>query len=171
MDRVGKPRGLIRYATQDALAGRPPRLLRPRVVLYPVALAAALGGFGWTLGARPAADVTLLRGTGEPFTLEADGRVVNQVRLRIGNRSRSAHDYGIELLDLAPGAEVIAPENPLPVAGGELRTTSLFVRMPRAGFTAGRRDITVRIRAGDSFQRDFPFNLLGPVDPPAGTPP
>jgi cytochrome c oxidase accessory protein FixG len=171
MDRVGKPRGLIRYATQDALAGRPPRLLRPRVVLYPVALAAALGGFGWTLGARPAADVTLLRGTGEPFTLEADGRVVNQVRLRIGNRSRSAHDYAIELLDLVPGAEVIAPENPLAVAGGELRTTSLFVRMPRAGFTAGRRDITVRVRAGDSFQRDYPFNLLGPVDPPAGTPP
>ena len=47
MDKVGRPRGLIRYATQDALAGKPPRLLRPRVVLYPIALTLFLvGGYG-----------------------------------------------------------------------------------------------------------------------------
>ncbi len=28
MDRVGSPRGLIRYSSQDALAGKPPKLLR-----------------------------------------------------------------------------------------------------------------------------------------------
>ena len=42
MEQVGKPRGLIRYTSQDALAGKPPHLLRPRTVLYPLALRARL---------------------------------------------------------------------------------------------------------------------------------
>lgn len=164
MDKVGRPRGLIRYATQDALAGRPPRLLRPRVVLYPLALALFGGGFVFALGTRPDADVTLLRGTGEPFTLEADGRVLNQVRLRVANRSRSTHAYAITIPDAGPDAEVIAAESPLEVAPREIRTTSVFVRLPRSAFDDGRRDITVRVSAGDAFQEDYRFNLLGPAE-------
>jgi len=164
MDKVGRPRGLIRYATQDALAGKPPRLLRPRVVLYPIALTLFLGGFIATLGLRPDADVTLLRGAGEPFTLEADGTVLNQVRLRLANRSRADHDYIVSVIGLGEEAQVIAPENPLAVRAGELRTTSLFVRLPRSAFEDGRRDITIRIAAGNSFNADYRFNLLGPAD-------
>lgn len=162
MDKVGKPRGLIRYATMDALAGKPKARFRPRVMVYPIVLALFVGGFAWSLGTRPSADVTLLRGLDEPFTVDA-GMVVNQVRLRVANRSRSTHTYTITLLGLADDAVVIAPENPLTVDAGGLRTTSLFVRMPENEFTNGRRDITIRISAGTSFHRDYPFNLLGPV--------
>jgi cytochrome c oxidase accessory protein FixG len=34
MDKVGSPRGLIRYATQNSLEGKPTRVLRPRVLVY-----------------------------------------------------------------------------------------------------------------------------------------
>ena len=37
MVKVGRPTGLIRYTSQDALAGQVRRLLRPRTVLYPLA--------------------------------------------------------------------------------------------------------------------------------------
>lgn len=168
MDQVGRPRGLIRYATQDALAGAPRRLLRPRVVLYPIALTAFVGAFAWALGARPDADVTLLRGAGEPFRLEADGRVANQVRIRVANRSRAEHAYAITILGAEAG-QVIAPENPLRVAAGELRSTSAFVLLPRDAFTGGRREVTVRITAG-GFARNYPFVLLGPSDAPGGGP-
>ena len=44
MERFGKPKGLIRYGTQDEFAGRGnARLSRPRVVLYPIVLAICLG--------------------------------------------------------------------------------------------------------------------------------
>ncbi len=165
MDQVDRPRGLIRYATQDALAGAPKRLVRPRVVLYPIALALFLGAFAYALGTRPAADITLLRGAGEPFRIEADGRVGNQVRVRVANRSRAEHAYGITILG-AEGGEVIAPENPLVVAPGALRSTSVFILLPREAFVAGRRDITVRITAAGGFAESRAFNLLGPVTTP-----
>ncbi len=59
---------------------------------------------------------------------------------------------------------MIAPENPLVVGPGELRTTSVFVLLPRDAFTAGRRDITVRITASGGYVENFPYNLLGPVE-------
>lgn len=169
MDQVHRPRGLIRYATQDALRGEPKKLLRPRVVLYPVALTGFVGAFVLALGTRPSADVTLLRGAGEPFRIEADGRVGNQVRVRIANRSRAEHDYGITILGAEAG-QVIAPENPLRVAPGALRSTSVFVLLPRSAFTNGRRDITVRITAGGGYAESFAFNLLGPTESAEGTP-
>jgi hypothetical protein len=57
---------------------------------------------------------------------------------------------------------VIAPENPVAVKAGELRTTSLFVVGPRTLFHDGERHISVRIAAGRGFQADFPYTLIGP---------
>jgi polyferredoxin len=139
------------------------------VVLYPLALTLFLGGFVVALGTRPAADVTLLRSQVEPFRIEADGRVANQIRIRIGNRSRAEHRYAITILGADSGT-VIAPESPLLVKAGALRTTSVFVLLPKAAFTNGQRDVTIRISAGESFQEDFPFNLLGPVAGPPEAP-
>ncbi|HEX7019119.1 MAG TPA: cytochrome c oxidase accessory protein CcoG, partial [Gemmatimonadaceae bacterium] len=87
MRRVNRPTGLIRYSTRDALDGVPGRKLRPRVVLYPAALALTFGGFLVALDNRAPADVTVLRGLGEPYVVEADGRVANQLRVKIANRT------------------------------------------------------------------------------------
>ena len=38
MDKVGYPRGLIRYSTQNAIDGKPSRILRPRILVYAVLL-------------------------------------------------------------------------------------------------------------------------------------
>ncbi len=41
MDKVGYPRGLIRYDTQHGIEGKPKRVLRPRTIVYATLLAAA----------------------------------------------------------------------------------------------------------------------------------
>ncbi len=41
MDKIAYPRGLIRYATEESLAGRASHILRPRVIVYGLLLAAA----------------------------------------------------------------------------------------------------------------------------------
>ncbi|MEO7458090.1 MAG: cytochrome c oxidase accessory protein CcoG [Gemmatimonadaceae bacterium] len=164
MERVGKPRGLIRYASQDQLAGRPFHVLRPRVVLYPLALAVLLGGFAFALKTKARADVTVLRSQAEPFGMEPDGRVSNQVRVKIANRSLRNHAYAISVTGV-DSAQVVAPESPLAVIAGEQRTTSVFVLLPAVAFTAGRRDVMVHITDGDDFTADIPFNLLGPTAP------
>jgi len=173
MRKVSKPEGLIRYSSQEALAGKPRRLLRVRTVAYPLVFALFFGAFLIALATRAPADVTLLGAVGAPFTREADGRVVNQVRVKISNRTGETRQYAIEYLD-SPGAQLIAPENPLTVASGVSVTTSVFVLQDGARFTAGERRVRFRISDGQRFEREFAWRLPGPADtstaPPRGTP-
>jgi cytochrome c oxidase accessory protein FixG len=163
MDRVGTPRGLIRYSSRDELEGKPKKLLRPRVILYPAALAIAVSLFIYFLGTKEDTDVTILRGIGAPYTLEADGRVINQVRVRVTNRAERARQYRIEVGG-ADGAQVIAPENPLEVAAGELRTTSLFIVAPPSMFDDGERAVRFTLSDGAGYTATFEYNLIGPDD-------
>jgi cytochrome c oxidase accessory protein FixG len=161
MDKIGRPRGLIRYSSRDALEGRGASLLRPRVLLYPAALAVTLGLFAWNLGARPAAEVTLLRGIGAPYRTEADGSVSNQVRIKIANQAGGERRYRLALED-APGAKLIAPINPFPVPAGATRTTTVFVVLPDQGLPDGELDVRFLVDDGEGFSHRFEWELVGP---------
>jgi cytochrome c oxidase accessory protein FixG len=161
MTKIGKPTGLIRYSSRDVLEGRPKHLLRPRVVLYPLALLVALGLLGYNLAIRQDAEVTILRGIGAPFTFEADGRVVNQIRVKVRNREERDRAYRIELLG-ADRAQLVAPSNPLAVGAGQTATTTVFVVLAPEEFHDGERHVTFRIRNGAGFAGDFSYELVGP---------
>jgi cytochrome c oxidase accessory protein FixG len=168
MARVGRAGGLIRYGSRDEMDGRPFSRLRPRVLIYPVALAATLGLLAWQLGTRAPAEVTVLRAQGAPFTLEPDGRVVNQVRLRIANRGAAAERYAISLAGADPGA-LIAPINPFPVPAHRTAETSVFIALPPSAFRDGRRDVVLRVESAadaGAFARNYPWRLAGPSPHP-----
>jgi len=161
MTRVGKPTGLIRYSSRELLEGHVRHLVRPRTVLYPLALAVFLGGFTYALVTRDAADVTILRGTGEPFTRQDNGMIANQVRIKIANRTRRAHDYRIDVGGAAEGT-VIAPQNPLRVEAGASEVTTLFVLLPPRSFDDGERHVTMRVSNPAGFSTTIPYRLVGP---------
>jgi cytochrome c oxidase accessory protein FixG len=161
MDRIGRPRGLIRYTSRDELAGAPRRILRPRIVLYPLLLALVWGGLTVALLGREPADITVLRGPGSPFALLPTGEVSNQIRVKIVNRSGGEREYRIEI----PGEErlrVIVAESRLRVADGRSATATVFVTAPRGAFHDGRRDIRVRVSDDAGFSTTAAYRLLGP---------
>lgn len=168
MTRVGKPTGLIRYSSQDDLAGKKRRLLRPRTVLYPAVLLMLVGGLVTALAVKAPADITVLRGLGAPFTEEADGRIANQVRVKITNRTGGPATYRMRFdnltADLAPAqVTIVAPENPMTVAAGATRATSIFFILPRTAFRHhGERDMMLVFSDGAGYEERVPFRLLGP---------
>ena len=164
MDRVGRPRGLVRYSSRDELAGAPRRLLRPRVVLYPLLIAAVWGALAWGIAQRPVAEVTILRGPGSPFTVLPSGEVSNQIRIKVENHGREERRYRIAL-DEREGLRLIAPENPLTVSPGHQATTTVFVLAGPSGFERGARDVQFRIADGEGFEIAPSYRLLGPAGP------
>ncbi len=104
MDGIGRPRGLIRYSSRDELGGQPRRILRPRVVLYPLLLAVVWGALAYALLHRAPADVTVLRGIGSPFTVTPSGMVMNQIRVKIVNRDAVDRRYQVDLVEPAGAA-------------------------------------------------------------------
>jgi cytochrome c oxidase accessory protein FixG len=159
MDRIKKPRGLIRYSSQQNLTtGAQTKLLRPRVAIYGLVLVGLLAVLTLTGKRRPEAEITVLRGLGAPFTVTGD-RVVNQLRLKVNNRSAAARHFRVTVLDF-PEASLVAPELPLVVGADEQGSASFFITAPSSALRGARQ---VRFRIGDA--RDFQtvdYALLGP---------
>jgi cytochrome c oxidase accessory protein FixG len=161
MDRLGKPRGLIRFSSQARIEGKPARLLRPRVVLYPAILLVLVSVLTVALVRKQSADVILLRGLGAPFTQLAPGEITNQVRVRITNRGRADAAYRIEIAGHFP-ARITATENPIPVAAGQSRTAALLITVAASAFRNGQLDLPLRISDGHEYCQERSYRLLGP---------
>ena len=160
MDKIKKPRGLIRYTSQERLATGVGKLVRVRVLLYPIAILIAGSALVYLAGHRAPAEVTVLRGIGAPFTEDADGTVTNQLRLKIHNRGTETRKYQISVPD-AGELQWVAPQNPFEVQPDHALTSPLMV-VSKRGAIAAERMITVHVDDGHGFATDVPFRLLGP---------
>jgi cytochrome c oxidase accessory protein FixG len=163
MARINRPLGLIRYTSKDELAGEPRRILRPRIILYPLLLLLVWGAFSFALARREPVDVTVLRGLGTPFSLLPSGEVSDQIRIKIVNRRGSDQHYLIELTG-ADGLKLVAPDNPLPVGAGKTSTATVFIIAARDAFHDGKREIRFRISDDAGFRTEVPYRVLGPND-------
>lgn len=159
MARIKKPQGLIRYSSQVALeSGAKVAVLRPRIALYAIVLAGVVSAL-WLLGGqRSAAEITILRGLGAPFSVSGD-EVVNQLRLKVRNRSPGPSAFDVDVVDM-PQARLVAPELPLNVPASEQAVANFFVIVPRAAVNGTRR-VELRVGSGQSWQV-VPYTLLGP---------
>jgi cytochrome c oxidase accessory protein FixG len=165
MDKLERPRGLIRYSSQAGMAGEPARILRPRVLIYSAIVTVLCGILLTLILTRSPADVTLLRNVGRPFVVAADGTVENTLRLKITNRTDRSHTYTV---DAAGNADVRVSMTlgSLTIAPGESATEPVRVLAPANRFTLGHYDVTLRVTADDTVRIDRPFRLLGPATPP-----
>jgi cytochrome c oxidase accessory protein FixG len=162
MDRIRRPRGLVRYTSQAELDGEPRRWLRPRVVLYPVLLVVVWGALALAVARRESADVTVLRAPGGPFAILPSGDVSNHVRIKIVNRGAAPERYLVQLVSDG-GFALVAPDNPLVVPAGKSVTTTAFVTARPEAVFDGARDVQLRVTAGGGFSSTRSFRFLGPT--------
>jgi cytochrome c oxidase accessory protein FixG len=159
MDRIKKPRGLIRYSSQQALAtGTPVSKLRPRVAIYALVLIGLISSLLLVGQSRPSAEITILRGLGAPFSLSGD-QVINQLRLKVTNRSEKPRLFAVQLADF-PEGKLVAAELPLRVPPSEQATVSFFVMAPKTAIHGRRR---IQLRVGSELGSELvAYTLLGP---------
>jgi cytochrome c oxidase accessory protein FixG len=147
MDKVGYPRGLIRYDTQSGLEGQRKRALRPRTLVYATLLAVLVAGFAVTLSGRDVVGVDVIRDRNALFRERADGRIENVYNLKILNKDREAHEFRITGAGL-DGLEVDYTGPTVRVAPGAVQSVPVRVRVPR-GSVQGGADLMLSIEATD----------------------
>jgi cytochrome c oxidase accessory protein FixG len=141
MRNVGTPEGLIRYSTENAIAGGRRRLRRPGVLVYGIVLVAMFVGLGVSVARRDPLDVKLIRAIETPYTTNTrdDGslEVVNHYRMHIKNQGFDTLTVAIETRGENAGRmALVAPTLPLDLPGGGSEIVHIFFRFP-AGLTAG----------------------------------
>lgn len=134
MDKVGRPRGLIRYDSLSGLDGKPRRVLRPRLVLYGALLVAVFTGLTLSLVKRVPFEANLLRFQGTPYLIE-EGTVRNQFELHLVNKNPEETTFTIKVDSPVP-AQVVVPQAEVKLASLESFRVPLFITVQQSRVTA-----------------------------------
>ena len=147
MDKMGSPRGLIRYTTQHALDHEPTRLLRPRVLIYAGLLAALVAGFLAAVALRSPVSLDVIRDRNSLYRLTEDGHVDNVYTVRILNKSERERTFILEANGASP-LELLSAQREYVVPSGAVYSVPLRVR--RAAYEPlGAETIRLTVRARD----------------------
>jgi cytochrome c oxidase accessory protein FixG len=158
MGKLGYPRGLIRYTTQNALDGRPTRVLRPRIFLYGGLLLALLAGFAFGVAGRSPLIAEVLRDRNALYRETTTG-IENSYTLKLVNKTERAQRYSIAL---QATSELTMAPRVVEVAAGAVVSVPLTVWAPAS--VQGRRDLHFAVAAADgSVQRDVDSSFFGPM--------
>jgi cytochrome c oxidase accessory protein FixG len=153
MDKVGLPRGLIRYTTENALEKHfsskevVSHILRPRILLYSVILLAIVAAAAWSLATRVPLKVDVIRDRSLLAREADDGRIENVYNLKIMNTTEQPKRYSLAV-DGLPGIE-IAGERVVEVASAKNEEVTVVVRVPPESGKSGANIIYFDIKALD----------------------
>ncbi len=160
MTRIRKPRGLIRYDSQNAFAGRPTHWLRPRTILYGVLLLIGMTVAGWALTTLKPANIGVTRMVGAPYIVDA-AHVRNQFLVRLINKRPHGTEF-VTTVDAPVAVHLVGLTEPVPVASLGEEVRPLILQVPRASY-AGPFRFTVTISDPEgSFHLTREVEFLGP---------
>jgi len=163
MDKIGYPRGLVRYATQNSLEGKPSNVLRPRIWIYGFLLLALLVGTIAGIALRKPLIVDVLRDK-QLYRMAQDGSVENAYTLRIINKDNAAHDF---LLTVESTASIVllAEKTRIHAQPEEVLTVPVTLRA-KFGAVHGRADVSFVVVDADSGLRIAEVSrFFGPASP------
>jgi len=147
MKRVGLPRGLIGYDSLSHMEQKAQgvkvrfRFVRPRVVVYAVALLAVAAVMLFALNTRATIDLNVLRDRNPTFVRLSDGSVRNAYTVKVMNRTNATRHFTLAIDGLESfEVKVVGVERArLPIAfdvdGDRLRTLRVLVTAPAAVLT------------------------------------
>lgn len=98
MDKVGYPRGLIRYTTERQLVeNEQSRILRPRLFAYLLLLTVLVGVISYALLDRVPLQIDVRGDRNQLSSMNAEGLIVNSYIIKITNKTQQPHDYIISI--------------------------------------------------------------------------
>ncbi|MFI4976008.1 MAG: cytochrome c oxidase accessory protein CcoG [Caulobacterales bacterium] len=178
MDRVGRPRGLIAYDTDEAVAAREAGrrsqyvLVRPRTIYYAVALTVVSSLMIWGFATRSDVVFDVLRDRNPTFVQLQDGSIRDGYTLKVANRSFQNQTYRISLTGLpsyvlkTPGADPTTGPLSLTVAPNQVASLRVFVSAPPQAAAAPSLPVVFHLRAGKTVADTPSVFLSGAANQP-----
>ena len=154
MDKVGYPRGLVKYTTENAMkqgwtqAQTMRHVLRPRVLVYTGILSAIVLAMVVSLSMRTLFKVNVVRDRGVMAREVEDGKIENVYRLQVMNATEATQRYKITVGGL-PGL-AMASETIVTIASTEARVLAVRVQAPANVATPGSHPMQFEIDSLDS---------------------
>lgn len=161
MDKVNKPRGLIRYASYNGIVTKVRTVFTTRVKAYSAVLLVLLSVFLYFMSTRTATQTSMLRARGTLYSELGADQFRNVFMVKTINKSFDEKQVSFRLKSPAGEITQIGSDFTIPPQG--YREGGLFVTLNKAELTGVKTDIVVEVVHGDEVLETIKTSFYGPV--------
>ncbi len=162
MDKIGRPRGLVRYASLNGIQHGQPLRFTARMKLYSVVLTGLILLFLGLVLTRHAVETLLLRAPGALFQSAGEGRISNLYTLKVINKSNRDLPIRLQLQNVEGQIDIMG--GGLTVPRNQLGQSSVLISLPRALLKGSTTPVRIGVYSGTNHLETVKTVFVGPRD-------
>ena len=164
MDKVDKPRGLVRFASLKQIeSGQKKWKMAPKAIAYTVVLGILMIVFTSLLVIRGDIETNILRSPGTTYVKTADGDFSNLYTYKILNKTGEEMEVRFELANQPEGELIMAGDEAIELPTGEPAAGAFNVELPRKALDGLSTEILIDVYNGDQKLETIKTTFVGPM--------
>ena len=148
MDKMGYPKGLVRYTTENALEGKHTHIVRPRMLVYGALITAMTIALIYSMVTRTPLGLDIIRDRNALYRETTEGLVENIYTLKIINMDAQPHTYRLSVSGLE-GLVLISRKQEVRVDSGAVIELPVRVQIDPVNLERTGSDIQFTLEAID----------------------
>jgi len=160
MDKIDKPRGLIRYSSENAIREEKQKVFTPRVAGYSGILLILLATFITLLTLRPDTETTILREPGTLYQELPDNRYANIYNVKILNKT--FEEMSVEIRLESPEGDIVSLGTIDLIQPQNSAEGRFMVQIDQENLSGLQTELIFGIYSGDEKLETVTSGFLGP---------
>ena len=161
MDKVGSPRGLIRYASENGIAKQEQLRITPRIMAYSSVLIGLIIFFVVLLATRKDVDATILRTPGMLFQQQENNMISNLYNIRLINKTHKEVPITLKVESGTGTIKMIGKD--ITVDKESKGASAFFIFLPKDAIKNRKTVLLVGVYSGDKKLETVKTTFLGPI--------
>jgi cytochrome c oxidase accessory protein FixG len=162
MDKIEKPRGLIRYGSFNNIVNNTKFTFTNRIKAYSVVLVLLLGVFFYALLGRTEIETTILRTPGTLFQETTEGNIVNIYNIQLANKTTQEITFELKLEDGIKGNLKLI-KNERIIAKQSVFDSAILIEIPKDQLKERKTDIEIGVYQNGKKIDDVKTHFIGPM--------
>jgi cytochrome c oxidase accessory protein FixG len=161
MAGIEKPKGLVRYASENSITAGVQLKFTPRIKAYTVVLSILLSLLVFLLVSRTDLDVRLMRTSGMTYTTLPDGRISNLYNLKLANKTHEDLPFTLKLENVKGEIEFVGSVITI-VKKEDYSHLQFFVKLNRNDVKGWKTELKIGMYEKGKKIKTITANFIGP---------
>jgi len=146
MEKMDYPKNLIRYTTENAIEGKPTKIIRPRIIFYSILLLATTSALIYAMLVRIPLELDIIRDRNALYRETNEGLIENVYTLKVINMDNQAHDYSLHVTGIEQLKLIQRQEN-IYVPSGQVISLPVRVQVDPINIKTAASDLTFTLQS------------------------
>lgn len=164
MEKIGKPNGLIRFASYNSIKEGIAKVINARVIGYSIVLVALISLLSFLISTRTDVQVTVLKVPGQLYQKTEDGGITNLYNIEFVNKTFEDKKITLQIISSEYHAKLtqVGAESIL-IPASELYKGVFFIKIPKEEINKSKNVLTIAVYDNGVLIDEVDTKFLGPV--------